>query len=232
MIKIEIKNRFTGKILFEYSKENNTVKETLVEAVSKGANLEGANLRGADLKGADLEGADLEGADLKGADLKWADLEGADLEGANLEGADLEGAYLKGADLEGANLRGADLKGADLKWAYLEGADLEGANLSSIKNDFWEILLKTKNEIPGLKKALINGKIDGSCYEGECCCLVGTIAKLKQCEYRTLEGVAPNASRPAESWFTNIDPGDTPENSQVVKITLEWIEEFELYLNK
>ena len=32
MIKIEIKNRFTGKILFEYSKENNTVKETLVEA--------------------------------------------------------------------------------------------------------------------------------------------------------------------------------------------------------
>ena len=167
MIKIEIKNRFTGKILFEYSKENNTVKETLVEAVSKGA--------------------------------------------------DLEGAYLKWADL---------------KWAYLKWANLEGANLSSIKNDFWEILLKTKNEIPGLKKALINGKIDGSCYEGECCCLVGTIAKLKQCEYRTLEGVAPNASRPAESWFTNIDPGDTPENSQVVKITLEWIEEFELYLNK
>ena len=192
MIKIEIKNRFTGKILFEYSKENNTVKETLVEAVSKGV--------------------DLKGADLKVAYLKWAYLEGA-----NLEGADLEGAYLKWADL---------------KWAYLKWANLEGTNLSSIKNDFWEILLKTKNEIPGLKKALINGKIDGSCYEGECCCLVGTIAKLKQCEYRTLEGVAPNASRPAESWFTNIDPGDTPENSQVVKITLEWIEEFELYLNK
>ena len=192
MIKIEIKNRFTGKILFEYSKENNTVKETLVEAVSKGADLEGADLKGADLKGANLRGADLKGADLEGAYLKWA----------------------------------------DLKWAYLKWANLEGANLSSIKNDFWEILLKTKNEIPGLKKALINGKIDGSCYEGECCCLVGTIAKLKQCEYRTLEGVAPNASRPAESWFTNIDPGDTPENSQVVKITLEWIEEFELYLNK
>ena len=217
MIKIEIKNRFTGKILFEYSKENNTVKETLVEAVSKGV----------DLKGADLKGAYLKWAYLEGADLKWAYLEGANLEGADLEGADLEGANLRGADLKGADLEGADLKGANL-----EGAYLEGANLSSIKNDFWEILLKTKNEIPGLKKALINGKIDGSCYEGECCCLVGTIAKLKQCEYRTLEGVAPNASRPAESWFTNIDPGDTPENSQVVKITLEWIEEFELYLNK
>ena len=60
MIKIEIKNRFTGKILFEYSKENNTVKETLVEAVSKGAYLKVADLKGAYLKWAYLEGANLE----------------------------------------------------------------------------------------------------------------------------------------------------------------------------
>jgi len=33
MIKIEIKNRWTGSIIFEYSKENNTIKETLLEAV-------------------------------------------------------------------------------------------------------------------------------------------------------------------------------------------------------
>ena len=46
-IKIEIKNRWTGKILFEYEKENNTIKETLQEAVKDGANLDGANLRGA-----------------------------------------------------------------------------------------------------------------------------------------------------------------------------------------
>ena len=51
-IKIEIKNRFTGEVLFEYEKENNTVKETLVEAVKSGADLGGAYLYGANLYGA------------------------------------------------------------------------------------------------------------------------------------------------------------------------------------
>ena len=39
MTKIQIKNRWNGSILFEYEKENNTVKETVVEAVKKGAYL-------------------------------------------------------------------------------------------------------------------------------------------------------------------------------------------------
>ena len=46
--KIEIKSVF-GNVLFEYEKENNTVKDTLIEAVRKGAYLGGADLGGADL---------------------------------------------------------------------------------------------------------------------------------------------------------------------------------------
>ena len=61
-IKIEIKNRWTGSVLFEYEKENNTIKDTVEKAVRGGANLEGANLEGANLRGANLEGANLEGA--------------------------------------------------------------------------------------------------------------------------------------------------------------------------
>ena len=61
-IKIEIKNRWTGKILFEYEKENNTIKDTLVEAVSRCADLSCADLSGAYLSGADLRGAYLSGA--------------------------------------------------------------------------------------------------------------------------------------------------------------------------
>ena len=96
-IKIEIKHYLTGAVLFEFEKENNTIKDTLVEAVKRranlwGANLQGADLRGANLRGADLQGADLQGADLQGADLWRADLQGADLQGANLRGADLQGA--------------------------------------------------------------------------------------------------------------------------------------------
>ena len=89
--KIEIKT-VLGKLLFEFEKENNTVKDTLIEAVKRGA-------------------------DLRGADLRWADLRWADLRGADLQGADLQGANLRGADLQGANLRGADLRGADLRGA-------------------------------------------------------------------------------------------------------------------
>ena len=46
-IKIQIKSIF-GSVLFEYSKENNTIKDTLCEA-----NLRGANLCEADLCEAD-----------------------------------------------------------------------------------------------------------------------------------------------------------------------------------
>ena len=46
-IKLQIKNRWTGSVLFEYEKENNTVKDTLIEAVNGGAYLRGADLRGA-----------------------------------------------------------------------------------------------------------------------------------------------------------------------------------------
>ena len=101
-IRIDIKSIF-GNVLFSLEKENNTIKDTLVEAY-----LEGANLRGADLAGANLRGANLRGADLAGANLRGAYLRDAYLRDANLEDADLEGANLRGANLRGANLRGAD----------------------------------------------------------------------------------------------------------------------------
>ena len=101
-VKIEIKNRWTGSVLFEYEKENNTIKDTVEKAVEVRANLRGAN----------LARANLEGADLVGADLEEADLVEADLVGANLEEANLRGANLRGANLARANLRGANLVGA------------------------------------------------------------------------------------------------------------------------
>ena len=61
MIKILIKSVFR-EVLFEYEKENNTIKDTLIEAVKRDADLRGADLRDADLRGADLRGAYLRGA--------------------------------------------------------------------------------------------------------------------------------------------------------------------------
>ena len=133
-IRIDIKSIF-GDVIFSFEKENNTIKNTLVEATLIGANLREADLRKADLREVYLEYADLRWAYLGYADLRKADLRGAYLGYAYLRKADLRGAYLRGADLRkadlrGAYLRGADLRGADLRGAYLRGADLRGADYS------------------------------------------------------------------------------------------------------
>jgi len=88
-MKIQIRARFTGGVLFEHDADNNSVRITLEAAVSARANLDGANLAGANLDGANLAGANLDGAYLDGANLA-----GANLAGANLARANLAGAYL------------------------------------------------------------------------------------------------------------------------------------------
>ena len=128
-IKIEIRNRWTGAVVFEYTKEGNTITETVLEAIRRDANLRDANLRGADLSDANLRGADLRDANLSGADLRCANLRDADLRGANLSDANLSDANLSDADLRGADLRGANLSCANLRCADLSGANLSGADL-------------------------------------------------------------------------------------------------------
>ena len=145
-IKISIKNRWTGSILFEYSSVDNTLAKTVLEALKGGANLRGANLRGANLREANLRGANLRGADLYEADLRGANLRGADLRGADLYEADLYGANLRGANLRGADLRGANLRGADLR-----GANLYEANLYEAKGTY--MACPTDGSFIGWKKA-------------------------------------------------------------------------------
>jgi hypothetical protein len=151
---IEIKQRFTGNVLYACDAEN--MKDALVKAVKSGAYLGGADFRGADLRGAYLRGADLRGAYLGGADLR-----GADLGGAYFGGAYLRGAYLRGADLGGADFRGAYLRGADLGGAYLRGADLGGAYLGgeklaisplSITGLYWDVLISESYMVIGCQR--------------------------------------------------------------------------------
>jgi len=114
-VKIEIKSRYSGGVLFSF--EAGTLKAAIEAAVNCDANLGGADLGGADLGDADLRDANLRDANLGGADLGGADLGDADLRDANLRGANLRGANLRGANLGDANLGGADLRGANLRGA-------------------------------------------------------------------------------------------------------------------
>jgi len=95
-MKIEIKNRYTGDVIFHNESENNCIKLTIEKAVNLKADLSGANLSSADLSGANLSYANLSYADLSSANLSRADLSYADLSGANLIYADLSGAIGNG----------------------------------------------------------------------------------------------------------------------------------------
>ena len=104
---IEIKNRFTGEVIFSHKCDDNTILITLLEAIKRNAY---------------LSNADLSNADLSDADLSNADLSNADLSNAYLRNAYLSNAYLRNADLSDADLRNADLSDADLSNADLSDA--------------------------------------------------------------------------------------------------------------
>jgi hypothetical protein len=198
----------------------------LADAYLAGANLAGAYLADANLADAYLADANLTGANLAGANLADANLADANLTGANLADANLADANLAGANLAGANLAGAYLADAYLADANLTDANLTDANLTPIRNDFFEILSSVPAEVPGLRLALLEGRIDGSTYTGKCACLVGTIANIKGVEHDSIPGLNPDVDRAAERWFLAIREGHTPENSQVAAITLGWLDEW------
>ena len=139
---------------------------------------------------------------------------------ANLYDADLYDANLSGANLSRANLSRADLYGANLY-----GANLSGANYEEIYKDFMSKLSLQKDEAIGLFQALLDGKVDGSSYEGDCACFVGTLAKVKACHYFQLT-VKAESSSPTEKFFLAIKKGDTPENNPISEIVACWIVEF------
>ena len=134
-IKIQIKSVF-GKVLFELEKENNTIKETLEQAIKENANLRGATLRDATLRGATLINANLEGANL----------EGANLEGATLRGANLRGANLYNANLEDAKNKETAILPIFCKWSYGIKGDLIIIGCKQKTIEEWDIWFNSNEE--------------------------------------------------------------------------------------
>ena len=91
-------------------------------------------------------------------------------------------------------------------------------------------LTQNPNEVDGLLKALKDGKVNGSQYEGECACLVGTIANVGGKAY---EDLPHNSSDPSEKWFLMINEGDTPDKDTgggfAAMKAIEWIEEWQSF---
>ena len=71
---IQIKNRFSGLVIFEHDCEKNTIKLTLKKAIKAKTDLRSADLRYADLSYANLSSADLCYAELSSANLRFANV--------------------------------------------------------------------------------------------------------------------------------------------------------------
>ena len=209
MIKIQIKSTF-GSLLFEHESENNTIKETVEKAIADRADLRYANLQNADLRYANLQYTDLRSTNLQSADLRYADLRCADLRLVDLRSADLQYADLRYADLQYADLRSAK-NWQDTEWA------------NQAKQNILFILSHLKSEVPWLRQALIDGKINGMQYEWECCCLIGTISKKKGIYEvcNTIPFYTKWLHNPAEQFFYQIRESDTPKNSEFSKMAVE-----------
>jgi hypothetical protein len=90
-------------------------------------------------------------------------------------------------------------------------------------------LTEARNEVPELIAKMRAGEIDGSQYEGECRCLVGTIAGIRGVD---TDDAFPDKSpsNPAEQWFSMIQKGDKPGDDSgggfALAKALEWALEY------
>ena len=134
-LKIVIKSIF-GATLFEYEKENNTIKDTIEAAVEQHINLEGANLRNANLMCANLKGARFYSADFNDANLSFADLSDTNLSCVNFNTANLYKAKVTCARLYKANFSYAYLDHADLSHSDFSNADFCCANLGNTNLEY------------------------------------------------------------------------------------------------
>lgn len=219
---------FHSVILSEVSFEG---QPSLYSADFRGSRLVKVDFSKVDLHNADFSKAafietNFSEADLSAVDFSWADFRKVDFVKACLHEADFSGAKLFEVDFSGADIESVNFSKANLSGARYSKTNLHKANLQSIKLDFWGVLVLAPEEVAGLRLALVEGRVDGSTYEGACACLVGTIANVRRVRWRDLGRLRPDNERPAERFFLAIQEGDTPENNQVSAIVVAWIDEW------
>ena len=146
-IKIELRSIY-GNVLFSWESENNTQRETILEALKQKADLRYANLGYADLCSANLGYADLGSANLRSADLRSANLRSANLGSANLGYADLgkvkhnegTGFFLSQCPTEGAFIAWKKADGFILKLRVTENAKRSSATTLKCRCSEAEVL--------------------------------------------------------------------------------------------
>lgn len=162
---------------------------------------------------------------------------GKSLNYSNLSNCDLSGITIRGGSFVDSTFdrsRFVDSRfvGCTFVGSTFDGSRFDERTLAPFKADLFMKLLYAQHEAAGLRKALIEGRVNGQAYEGECGCFVGTIENLRReagCE--VVQVIKRDSSSPIEIWFMLINKGDTPATNQISKMVVEWVEEFMTLLN-
>lgn len=152
-MKIEIKNQWNGDVIYSHECENNSMRITLLKAISEEVDVSNSNLRGCNLSDCDLRYTDFRSCDMSGVNFTRSDLRYCDLSSANLarsilnhanmsycilnntyltradlRNVDLSDGVLDYCDLTGSDLRECDLRDCDLRYSFFNGCDLRGVD--------------------------------------------------------------------------------------------------------
>ncbi len=104
-MKIEIKHRYSGQVIFTHEEDNNTPSITLQAAISANTSLDGAYLSNIRFGALDLTNANLSGIICSGVSFS-----GSNLKNVNFTDAVIEDSYFNYTDLTSANFTNAILK--------------------------------------------------------------------------------------------------------------------------
>jgi len=252
MKKIEIKT-ILGEVCFSWESEKNTVKETVEKflkenlgTIIKNVDLSGKNLSNIDFSNSQFDNSQFYNSQFynsKFYNSKFYNSQfyNSKFDNSKFYNSQFYNSKFYNSQFDNSQFDNSKFYNSKFYNSQFDNSKFDNSTFLSLKNsgalepvrfDFFGRMLVLKNEVPALRKSLVDGKVNGSTYTGTCCCFMGTIANAANCQYTKLKGIQPDASSDTERWFMGIKEGDTPENSEIVKYTVEMIDEFLFFLTK
>ena len=121
---IEIKNRYTGKIILSGHYES--IKDALEKNSS--TNFRYSNFRGSDFSYFDFSGSNFRGSDFSYSDFSDSDFSYSDLSGSNFRYSDFSGSNFSYSDLSGSNFSDSNFSYSDFSDSNFSGSNFSGSN--------------------------------------------------------------------------------------------------------
>jgi uncharacterized protein YjbI with pentapeptide repeats len=202
-----------------------------------GSRFVGSRFVGSSFVGSRFVGSRFDGSSFVGSRFVGSRFDGSSFDGSSFVGSSFDGSSFVGSRFVGSRFVGSRFVGSRFVGSSFDGStDNPGHPFYGIRLDVWAILDAAPGEVAALREKMLAGEIDGSVYQGECACLCGTIANAQGVPYTDLEGITPDAERPAERWFGPIRRGDKPTDNldadditdgvYALTIALRWVDQW------